>query len=484
MWHNQILKKLLATKIADCLDGEPEGLRSLLEFYGESNIHLDGADRHFLDSLEKSLRDGTMLAQIFLRIGKETSKPHRRKLANNLILNQFVLGKAQRKALRNGDNTVPNFIVVSPTMRCNLRCAGCYSGLYPTEQELSAKELDRLFAQIRDIGVYFVVVSGGEPYLLKDTLLKLFKKYNDMFFLTYTNGTLIDKAVAAQLGRLGNVASAISVEGWEKETDTRRGTGTWRRILDVMGILRANGVLFGISVTATKHNLDVITDDAFAEFFLDRGIIFGWYFMFMPVGKDPMLDLVLTPEQRVACGRRINELRNKYPLFLGDFWNDGEIVGGCLAASRQYLHVLNNGSVEPCVFAHFGIDNIRERPLLEIVNSPFFKEIRSAFPYNPSGNLKRPCMIIDNPEVLRNAVHRHGALAGHLGSGDLIDDPQTVKWIDDYAGAFAQLVEPSWQEMINDPENRWYKEGQDYQELFSDPYSGGNCVAVDQASGG
>lgn len=319
------------------------------------------------------------------------------------------------------------------------------------------------------MGVYFVVISGGEPYVIKDLLVRLFKKYNDMFFLTYTNGTLIDAALAARLGKLGNVAPAISVEGWEKQTDARRGPGTWNRILTAMGHLRRNGVLFGISVTATRYNLEVVTDDAFAEFFLDRGVIFGWYFMFMPVGKDPMLDLVMTPEQRVRCGRRVNALREKYPLFLADFWNDGEIVGGCLAAGRQYLHVLNNGSVEPCVFAHFGIDNIRNKPLLDIVNSPFFKEIRNAFPYNADGNLKRPCMIIDNPEVLRNAVHLHGALPGHLGSADLIDDPSTVQWIDDYARRFAELVDPEWEKMINDPQNRWYKEGQEYRELFHDP---------------
>jgi|GEM_PF-4690224 len=336
MWTKP-MQKLLAAKIADCLDGSAEGLQRLFAFYREKNLQLDAADQHFFRSLETSLREGTPFAEIFLRIGRETSKSYRKKLVNNLIFNQFIAGKAKRKALCTRDNLVPNFIVVSPTMRCNLRCTGCYSGLYSKEEELSASELDRLFAQIRGLGVYFVVISGGEPYLLKDTLLALFKKYNDMFFLTYTNGTLIDAALAERLGKLGNVAPAISVEGWEKQTDARRGKGTWRRILETMGHLRAHGVLFGASVTVTRHNLDVVTDETFARFLMDRGIIFGWYFMFMPVGKDPMLDLVMTPEQRVGCGRRVNALRETYPLFLADFWNDGEIVGGCLAAGRQYL---------------------------------------------------------------------------------------------------------------------------------------------------
>ena len=301
---------------------------------------------------------------------------------------------------------------------------------------------------------------------MKDALMRLFKKYHDMFFLTYTNGTFLDAKVAKQLGKLGNVAPAISVEGWEEETDARRGRGTWNKILSAMENLRKNGVLFGISVTATKYNLDVITEDKFVEFFMNKGVIFGWYFMFMPVGKDPILDLIMTPEQRKKCGQRVRELRDKYPVFLGDFWNDGEAVGGCLAGGRQYLHILNSGNVEVCVFAHFGVDNIREKPLLEIVNSPFFKDIRRNFPYNENANLKRPCMIIDNPTVLRETVHKHVVSAGHLHSEDIINDPAVVEWVDNYAREFAALVDDDWEEMINDPNNRWYKEGEEYQELF------------------
>jgi hypothetical protein len=31
------------------------------------------------------------------------------------------------------------------------------------------------------------------------------------------------------------------------------------------------------------------------------GGLFGWCFKFMPVGKDPRLDLFPTPERRVNC---------------------------------------------------------------------------------------------------------------------------------------------------------------------------------------
>jgi hypothetical protein len=187
--------------------------------------------------------------------------------------------------------------------------------------------------------------------------------------------------------------------------------------------------------------------------------------MFMPVGKDPMLELVPTPEQRVACGQTIASLRRKHPIFLADFWNDGPASAGCLAA-RTYMHILNSGQIEPCVFAHFGLDNIREKTLVEAVNSPFFKAIRREFPYNEEGNLRRPCMIVDNPRVLRKVVAEHLVPAGHVHSEDIITDPGVVAWADEYSAHLKELTDPVWQEQIHDPEDRWYKEGREFKNLF------------------
>ncbi|MBN2551310.1 MAG: radical SAM protein, partial [Spirochaetales bacterium] len=311
------------------------------------------------------------------------------------------------------------------------------------------------------------VVSGGEPYIMKEVWLRLFRKYRDMYFLTYTNGTLLDPATIKALARLGNVAPAISVEGFQEHTDRRRGRGVYARLMKSMDLLKAAGVIFGISVTYTSENIDLITTDEFVRYYIDKGAIFAWYFMFMPVGKDPILELVPTPEQRVYCGDRVAELRKAHPLFMADFWNDGPAVGGCLAGGRQYLHILNSGRIEPCVFAHFGAHNIRDVSILQAVNSPFFEAIRREFPYNEIANLKRPCMIMDNPQVLRKVVDEHLIPEGHEHSEDIIRDPKVVEWIDRYAEDFKSLTDPLWLELIRDPEYRWYEHGEEYQGLFS-----------------
>jgi hypothetical protein len=224
--------------------------------------------------------------------------------------------------------------------------------------------------------------------------------------------------------------------------------------------------MFGISITYTRENVDTVSSDEFVRFFSSQGAVFGWYFMFMPVGKDPLLDMVPTPMQRVACGARVRELRLRHPMFLADFWNDGATIGGCMAGGRRYLHVLNSGRVEPCVYAHFGTDNIRQKTLLEAANSPFFRAIRSQFPYNASANLKRPCMIVDNPGVLRRVVGSHIAAEGHPHAEDIVLDPAVRAWADRYAAEMEALTEPEWQRIIGDASSRWHHLKDEYRNLF------------------
>ncbi len=459
-----IAKRIIVNKISNSLTGNVEDLKRLVEL--SRNFKTEITVQNFLNNLDDAIKENRAFAQLFLRVGKAMSPSYRKKIVRNLIYNEYIEGARKRNALSTNDRWIPSLIVISPTMRCNLHCTGCYAGLYTKEGDLPESEIDRILAEARELGIYFVVISGGEPYLLKDMLLRLFKKYNDMFFLTYTNGTFLNEEVAKKLAKLGNVAAAISVEGYEEETDNRRGKGVYRRIMKAMDNLKREGVLFGISVTYTKYNIDVVTDDRFIEYYMDKGAIFGWYFMFMPVGKDPILDLVPTPEQRVYTGKRISALREKYPMFLADFWNDGPAAGGCLAGGRRYLHILNSGNVEPCVFAHFSADNIKGKTLLEVANSPFFRAIRRRFPYNENGNLRRPCMIIDNPEVLRELVAEYGASPGHQHSESIVQDPEVIEWVNNYAEKFKELTDPVWEKEINDPNNRWYKEGREYKELF------------------
>ena len=140
---------------------------------------------------------------------------------------------------------------------------------------------------------------------------------------------------------------------------------------------------------------------------IEAGCLFGWLFTYMPIGKEAVLDLCVTPEQRSHLYQRVREMREYKPLFILDFWNDGEYVGGCIAGGRRYFHINSNGDCEPCAFIHYATHNINECTLEEALGSPLFKKYQEGQPF--SDNLLRPCPLLDNPEQLRKIVKESGA---------------------------------------------------------------------------
>jgi MoaA/NifB/PqqE/SkfB family radical SAM enzyme len=378
----------------------------------------------------------------FKRAMRQANPRCRTKLIKNLILNEMVRGQAQRNWITEQlGYEIPLLLVVSPTMRCPLRCYGCYSGEYERNSDLDYATFDRLLGESKALGSYFVVVSGGEPFVYEG-IYDLWRKHSDMWFQVYTSGVALNDANVAKLAELGNVMPCISVEGFETETDQRRGNEHFKKLLQVFTRLRNAGIPFGISATATRENNDLVTSDEFVKFYADQGALVGWYFQYMPIGREPVFDLVPTPEQRLTRLQRVLELREKYDILLADFWNDGPLVGGCIAGGRRYLHVNSAGDVEPCVFCQLSTDNLHDKSLLDVLRtSRLLAAIRKRQPY--SDNYLRPCMIIDNPEVLQAVVDEaqpHETCRG--GALRLVRDLKPVLLA--YASQWKTLSDPVW----------------------------------------
>ncbi|MBN2564464.1 MAG: radical SAM protein [Candidatus Eisenbacteria bacterium] len=365
----------------------------------------------------------------------------RRKIIENLFVNAFLIGTDKREIEmpKKEGFKPPMFVVISPTMRCNLRCPGCYAGEYEQHQGLSTELVDRIITEAKSMGTYFITMSGGEIFMRPD-MFDIWQEHNDVFFQLYTNGTMIDAKMARRLEECGNVAPMISLEGFRERTDARRGPGTFDRVFRAMDHLREAGVLFGTSFTETRENMEEIASDEIIDLLVDKGALVAWYFQYIPIGREPHVELMPTPEQRDWLRRRLLKLRDEKAIFIGDFWNDGYYVEGCIAAGREYLHINANGDVEPCVFCHFAVDNIRDKSLKEALNSDFMKAIRREQPYRD--NYLTPCMLIDEPTVLRQAVARHHAYPTHSGAETLITSLKDE--IDAYASSYRAIADEVW----------------------------------------
>lgn len=392
------------------------------------------------DWMSQYLTPGSPGVEYFNRVLKNTHPNVRKNYIAKTIVGLFFRDPAvSRRLVEQEGISVPNLIVISPSMRCNLDCVGCYAGKYTKADDLEPEIMDRVITEAKEMGIRFFVITGGEPFVYKP-LLGLIEKHNDVSFQVYTNGTLIDDDLATRIVELGNVAPAISVEGFREQTDERRGQGTFDKVMRAMDNLRDKGAVFAFSTTASRKNIEIITGDDFARLMIDKGAAYGWFFSYIPIGKSPDLAYMPTPQERNRLREGVNRLRQEHPILAADFWNDGTLTGGCLAAGRKYLHINNNGDVEPCVFCHFATHNIKQTTLLDALKSPFFESIRKRQPFGH--NLLRPCPIIDHPQVVRGAVEKYGAYATHEGAESLITD--LCDGLDTYASDLEAVADEVW----------------------------------------
>lgn len=395
----------------------------------------------------------------------------------NLFLREFLgLGgakEARRKFRDEYGIEPPGFLTLSPEGRCNLQCKDCYAASLPKGlPHLSAATVEQILQEkYEKWGSFFTVLSGGEPFMWQDDgldIIEIAKRHPEQYFLVYTNGTFINEKTAERLAEVGNMTPAISVEGFEKETDERRGKGTFRRILAAFENLRNAGVPFGISVTATVANAELLVSQEMARYYFDeQGALYQWIFQYMPIGRGVDVSRQVPPATRRQMWVREQELVRKERRVVADFWNGGTFSSGCISAGRSggYLYIDWNGNIYPCVFVPYWKNNVNElyaqgKTLTDALFSDLFKGIRDwQLSYNYMrephcrGNEIRPCFIRDHHKKAHELFLKTGAKPGYPSAEEALRDPEYYNAMIQYDKKVAELLDPIWEELYVEHED-------------------------------
>jgi MoaA/NifB/PqqE/SkfB family radical SAM enzyme len=271
---------------------------------------------------------------------------------------------------------VPPVLVFSVTSKCNLHCKGCYhQTLRPmAEADLSDERLKRAIAEAKELGISFIVLGGGEP-LMRQGILDIPADYPEIMFLMFTNGLLINDDVLQKMNEKRNVVPLLSLEGYQTDTDERRGKGVYELLQKSIDILKKKGTFWGTSLTVTRNNFNEVTEDQFIQKLVNAGCKLFMLVEYTPV-KEGTEDWVLTETQRKELVKRRDTFRREYrAVFVALPWDEEEI-GGCLSAGRGFVHISADGKVEPCPFVPYSDMNIKNCSLKEALQSKMLKTIR------------------------------------------------------------------------------------------------------------
>ncbi len=463
---------------------------AVLSFSQKGHKHTKGA----LAAVRKTFKARTPLTQLARKIVQDRlSKAPRERLADFFV--DWIMESKKRERLEEERFKAPWLFVISILKYCDLSCPGCYANADKGGTYLSYSLLNRITADAKRLGIAFLTLSGGEPFIYQDrkegkNIIDFFRANPKSYFQVYTNATsLIDRDLAERelgersrngdrkaeaalrrirqaarrnerlygvenivplLAKLGNVAPAISQEGFEKETDERRGKGMYLVVENARRNLTAYGMLHGFSITSTQENAEVLTQEELIDELIRQNVSFGWFFNYIPKGRDPNVNLMPTPKQRIRLREFVWRMRSEKPLFIGDFWNDGPWTGGCIAGGRKYFHIRADGKVTPCVFMDFTIGHIERdfyqkgKTLRDVILHPAFRYLRKR--QLEIENKLTPCPIIDQPSIAQDTVKKFNLEPAFPGEENILQG-ETAKALHKYSMEMRELTEDFWKDL-------------------------------------
>jgi MoaA/NifB/PqqE/SkfB family radical SAM enzyme len=273
---------------------------------------------------------------------------------------------------------VPPMMIMSITNRCNLRCKGCYHQALRdvTQTEMSQDKLRATIAEASDLGVSFIILAGGEPLVRRD-ILDITRDFPNIIFLMFTNGVLIDDAMAARFKAQKNIVPLISLEGFEQETDLRRGSGVYEKLAGIIQKLNKEQIFFGTSITVTSANFSTVIGEEYIRFLNELGCKMFFFVEYSPI-QPGTEGLMITDTQRIRLAYLTKRYHDRYSALFISVPGDEKDFGGCLSAGRGFIHISAQGDVEPCPFAPYSDVNLKDKSLQEALQSPLLKAIRES----------------------------------------------------------------------------------------------------------
>ncbi|MFZ7133523.1 MAG: radical SAM protein [Eubacteriales bacterium] len=317
--------------------------------------------------------------------------------------------KAQKKRQNsesNGEN-LPAFLIASISGTCNLFCTGCYAranhacGEASIMEQMSGEKWKSIFEEAKEMGISFILLAGGEPFMRRDILEKAAEIKNIMFPI-FTNGTMLQEENIKLLDKNRNLVPILSIDGNKAQTDLRRGKGTYDVLMDAMDKLNQKGILYGASITVTTDNIRTVTPKEYFHELYQRGCKAVIFVEYVPVTQDTQ-GLAPSEYERSILERELEKLRKGYQeaVFLS-FPGDEKYSGGCLAAGRGFFHINVDGSAEPCPFSPYSDVNLKEASLREALNSSLFRKLHDTGML--LGDHQGGCILFDKEEEVKALI--------------------------------------------------------------------------------
>lgn len=176
---------------------------------------------------------------------------------------------------------------------CNMDCKMCYIKMSKEKQESIARlrtkeEWIELAQKAKEKGMLFLLLTGGEPFLVKDFKELYIELYKMGFCISInSNGTMIDEEVIEWLKHYPPMRINMTLYGASDETYARlcNNPKGFTQVTKAISLLKENNIQVKLNCSVTPYNKDDLKQ--MMDFAEEHSLIIdATAYMFPPLRKD------------------------------------------------------------------------------------------------------------------------------------------------------------------------------------------------------
>lgn len=272
-----------------------------------------------------------------------------------------------------GRRSAPLSAHLCVTSRCMYHCEHCGATTPDRSTELTREQWIGVIAELQDLGVAYIGISGGEP-LLRTDLEEIVASVDDRSTtLMFTNGYGYTLPRARAMKEAGLFYSAISLDSpyHDEQNRIRRHPQAFARAIEAIHNSLDAGLYTMISTVVLRRNLSQETLDALCQLAREHGVHEVRIHQPIPRGElsNPELaDQIVWRKEDVDRWLDMQEAANEadHGVKVSSFpYSEGPRKFGC-NAGLLHLYVSATGDVWPCDFLPLTFGNALQENIGDI----------------------------------------------------------------------------------------------------------------------
>lgn len=273
----------------------------------------------------------------------------------------------------NGKNLIsPIKISMNITKKCNLRCKQCFSNSGEVnEQELTTKNICKLFDEMNKHGTFFICIGGGEPLMREDLMDILdYGKSKQLAISIVSNGLLLDKKLIERLNYMELDTFWISLDGLEFNHDYLRGKGSFKKAIESIQLLsKYCKCKKAIRVSLNRNNIHEVKD--LIKIAEENSFDIIRFTPLIEFGRAKNENLTISQIQYIEFMNQIKKIQSKVEIIYPNmahqkYWINSDDFGCHCGKEAVWIDELGNYS--PCIFfgENYNVGNIKNDDYIDL----------------------------------------------------------------------------------------------------------------------